>query len=179
MKLSVREMKPEDIETVIDYFLHADEAFLKGMGALKSKLPKREEWIEKLQLEIKKEYAQKEFYYIIWLLDGLAVGHSNVNQIHFEKKATMHLHVWPSEKRKSGLGIEFLKLTIPLYFKNLKLQTLICEPFSENIPPNKTLKKYGFDFIRSYETVPGWINFYQRVNRYELSKENFEQMQDE
>jgi len=175
MKLTVREMKSEDIALVVDYFLDAEEDFIRGMGAEKSKLPNREDWIKKLQLEVKKAYHDKEFYYIIWLLDDEPVGHSNVNQIHFGDVATMHLHVWNSKKRQSGLGIEFLKLAIPFYFKNLQIEKLICEPYSENIPPNKTLKKFGFDFIRSYATVPGWINFHQTVNRYELTKLKFKQ----
>lgn len=174
MKLTVQEMKPENIELVVDYFLDADEAFIRGMGADKSKLPKRQNWIDKLKLEVKKDYKEKEFYYIIWLIDNETVGHSNVNQIHYGEEATMHLHVWNTGKRKKGLGIDFLKLAIPFYFKNLELKKLICEPYSKNIPPNKTLKKFGFDFIRSYETIPGWINYRQTVNRYELTKEKLQ-----
>ena len=59
--------------------------------------------------------------FIIWQIDNKAVGHSNVNNIKFGESATMHLHLWERSKRKSGLGLEFLKMTIPLYFKNLSL----------------------------------------------------------
>ncbi len=37
--------------------------------------------------------------------------------------------------------------------------------------PNKVLKNLGFELIRTYDTTPGWINFHQTVNRYELQKE--------
>jgi len=43
MNLTVREMQLSDIEKIVDYFVNADLEFLKGMGADKSKLPKREE----------------------------------------------------------------------------------------------------------------------------------------
>lgn len=66
MELTVREIEVNEIEKVIDYFLNADAEFLKGMGADKSKLPARKEWID---------------------------------------------------KRKAGLGFDFLKLTVPYYFK--------------------------------------------------------------
>ena len=69
---------------------------------------------------------------------------------------------------KKGLGLDFLKLTIPYYFKNFRLQKLICEPYAENTAPNSILKKLGFEFVRTYDTIPGWINFEQTVNRYEL-----------
>ena len=169
MKCSIREMTIEDIPLVVDYFVLADEAYLLGMGAIKNKLLPREEWIRLLKAEVKKPYREKEFYYLIWLLDDQPVGHSNVNKIHFGDSATMHLHVWDEQKRMKGMGVEFLKMTIPQYFEKLKLKRIICEPYSQNIAPNKTLRKVGFTFVRVYETVPGWINFRQVVNRYELT----------
>ena len=81
--------------------------------------------------------------------------------------------MWKSESRKNGLGLKFLKKTIPLYFEKLHLKKLLCEPYFENIAPNRTLKNIGFEFIRTYETIPGPINFRQKVNHYELTKEAF------
>ena len=171
MKLTVREIQLNDIEKIVDYFVLADTEFLLGMGADKSKLPKREDWIKNLESEFQKPDTAKEFYYIIWLLDDLEVGHSNINTIEFGKSATMHLHLWNNDKRKSGLGLDFLRLTIPYYFKNFKLKKLICEPYSKNVAPNRVLVKLGFELVRTYETKPGLINFHQIVNRYELKKE--------
>ncbi len=171
MKLDIREMHSYDIEIIVDYFVNADHSFLRGMGVEKNKLPKRADWIEKLKIDLTKPYEKKEFYYVIWLIDNKAVGHSNINMIEFDSIATMHLHLWDKENRKNGLGIEFLKLTIPCYFEKFSLKKLICEPFSENVGPNKALKKVGFSLVKIYDTIPGWINFYQVVNRYELKKE--------
>ncbi len=179
MKVEIREFVASDIEKIVDYFIDAESDFLKGMGADKSKLPERQKWIYNLQSELIKPYREKDYYYIIWLLDGQPVGHSNVNHIDFGESATMHLHLWNSGTRKSGLGLEFLKMTIPLYFEKLELKKLICEPYSENIAPNRTLKKIGFDLIRAYETIPGPINFRQIVNRYELTKEQLEEIKND
>lgn len=173
MQLTVREMQLNDIEKIVDYFVLADTEFLRGMGADKSKLPNREDWIKKLESDFHKPNTTKEYYYIIWLFDKQEVGHSNINNIEFGKSATMHLHLWNTDKRKSGLGLKFLKQTIPHYFKNFKIEKLICEPYSKNIAPNKTMLKYGFELVRTYETKPGFINFYQKVNRYELKKNNY------
>lgn len=170
MNLSTREMQLSDIELVVGYFTNATPEFIHSLGAEKSKLPNRQEWIKLLKTQLKKPFKEKEFYYIIWLLNGEPIGHSNINQIHYGKEATMHLHVWEPQKRQKGLGVTYLKLTIPHYFKNFKLKKLLCEPYAKNIPPNKTLPKVGFKFIRAYETIPGWINFHQTVNRYELTK---------
>ncbi|MEM9142016.1 MAG: GNAT family protein [Bacteroidota bacterium] len=174
MNLSVREATASDIQNIVDYFWNSSPEFLLGMGAEKRKLPHRDTWIDKLQQELVKPYSKKEYYYIIWLLEGQPVGHSNVNAIRFGEQATMHLHIWNAHARKRGLGTGFLKLTIPSYFKNLQIQQLICEPFAENNAPNRTLVKLGFRFIQSYETVPGPINFLQKVNRYALERRNLE-----
>lgn len=170
MNLSVREMIVNDIENIVDYFVDANAAFLKAMGADKRKLLEREAWIKKLKVEFEKPYNEKEFYYIVWLIDGQPVGHSNINSISFGKSATMHLHLWKGNNRKKGLGVEFLKKSIPYYFEHFKLKKLICEPRAENIAPNEVLQKVGFHLKRTYETTPGWINFHQTVNRYEFTK---------
>ena len=91
--VSVREMRQNDIEFIVDYFLQASPEFLKGMGADKDKLPSRSVWIKKLESELIKPYPSKEFYYIIWLLDGIPVGHSNINHIDYKNTAKMHLHL--------------------------------------------------------------------------------------
>lgn len=175
MELNVREFTLEDLEKIVDYFVLADSEFLKGMGADKSKLPQKQDWIKKLESEFVLPYHKKDFYYIIWELDHQAIGHSNINNIEYGSSATMHLHLWETHTRKKGQGLEFLKLTIPYYFKHFKLKKLICEPYSKNVAPNKTLKKLDFERVRTYDTIPGWINFYQTVHRYELTKEQFDE----
>lgn len=48
MNLSVSEPNKSDIYKIVDYFTHPETTFLKGMGADKSKLPDRNQWIQKL-----------------------------------------------------------------------------------------------------------------------------------
>ena len=173
MNLKVREWTREDINLIVDYFYNADPEYLKSMGADKNKLPEKLSLSEKLSKEFDKPIAEKEYYYMIWLIGDRPVGHSNINNIHIGETAKMHLHLWEKINRQKGFGIEFLKQTIPFYFDNFRLKKLICEPYSKNPAPNRALSKLGFDFIREYETTPGAINFLQLVNRYELTKEHY------
>ncbi len=174
IKLTVRQLELSDHEKIVDYFLNADKAFLKGIGVDTSKLPSKQDWLKILEENFYLGIDQKKFYYIIWLLNDRAVGHSNINKIVNGKEAYMHLHIWQSQIRQQGIGIQFLKLTIPFYFQTYGLENLFCEPSASNLSPNRTLKKLGFDFIKSYDTTPGWINFYQTVNRWSLTREKFE-----
>lgn len=172
----VCESKLHHIPSIVDYFLESSPGYLQAMGANPLKLPNRNDWIDSLVYQYQKPYKIKSYYYVIWNVDDVPVGHSNINHIIFGESATMHLHIWNSKNRKKGMGLEFLKLSIPYYFKNFNLQTLICEPFANNPAPNKTLPKLGFTFVKKYETIPGPINYKQEVCRYELSIDRFKEI---
>ena len=148
MKISVREMKENDIQQIVEYFTNATPEFLIGMGADPNKLPGKQEWIEILQSEFEKDNEEKDFYYVIWQLSEKPIGHSNINKVKFAKEAYMHLHLWRKENRQKGIGLQLLKESILFYFKNFKLQELFCEPYSLNKAANKTLVKAGFEFIK-------------------------------
>lgn len=173
MTLSVIEARLEHFEFIVDYFINADINFLKGMGAEKSKLPLRQEWIERLVGEFHKPLAQKSNFYLIWLIDNVAVGHSNINKISYGQRAHMHLHLWDLHQRRSGLGKNFIAKSIPIYFSKFKLKELFCEPYALNPAPHNSLKKVGFTFVKTYETTPGFICFKQKVHQYKMDREQF------
>ena len=161
-------MQQQDINLVADYFLNADERLLTTMGVIREKIPPKDEWYKMISEQISKPYPQKQSYYIIWQVDDTPVGHSNANKIIFGEQAYMHLHIWNAGVRRKGMGTEFLIKTVRCYFKNLQLKKLYCEPNAFNDAPNKTLKKVGFHFVKTHVTTPGWLNFEQQCNLWEL-----------
>lgn len=171
--LSVRELESKDIESIIEYWLGAEPAFLEGMGVDLSKMPSREAWESSLNEQLSQAIPDKKSYCIIWQLDGVAVGHSNINKIRFGEEAFMHLHLWRSDIRQKGMGAALVKMTLPYFFENYALKNLYCEPYALNPAPNKTLQKLGFHFVKTYVTIPGWLNFEQPVNLWELSRDQF------
>jgi len=174
--LLVREIQQSDIEPLSDYWFKSDPAFLINMGVDLSKMPTREEWEQMLNEQLSQSYKEKKSYCIIWLLDGEPIGHSNVNRIIFGEEAYMHLHIWEPGNRTKGLGLQFVKMTLPFFFEKMKLRKICCEPYSLNPAPNKTMEKLGFEFIKEYVTVPGFINFEQPVKHWELTLEKFNQL---
>ena len=165
---TIREILLEDIDQITQYWLCANDDALSKMGVDKSKILSAPEWKKFLQEQIASPLNQKNSYCLIWLLNGKAVGHSNVNKIIFGESAYMHLHMWTSTARKKGAGLAFIKLCIPKFFEILKLKTIFCEPKSDNEAPNKTLAKVGFTFVKKHSCIPGWICFEQEVNLWEL-----------
>ena len=162
--LSVREIQEQDIESLSNYWFNADNDFLITMGVDLAKMRTRSEWEAMLMEQINSTVENKKSYCVIWLLNNKTVGHSNINKIKIGEEAYMHLHLWNSDSRKKGLGIEFIKLTLPYFFEKFKLQNLFCEPYALNPAPNKAIEKVGFEFVKKYTTTPGFINFEQEVS---------------
>lgn len=172
-RVSIRPIQKDDFKNIIDYFLNAEDNFLLGMGVDKRKLPTREAWMTIFEEEYVKAVEKKKAYYLIWLLNGKAIGHSNINKIVFGQQAFMHLHIWDPENRKKGIGFELIKMSVPFYFDIFRLRKLYCEPHAFNPGPNRTLEKVGFAFVKQYETTPGWINLQQIVNQWVLDVERY------
>jgi RimJ/RimL family protein N-acetyltransferase len=143
------------------------------MGVDLKKIPTRTSLTSMLKDQIKTDIEEKKSYALIWELDGLPVGHSNVNEIEFGHQAIMHLHLWQSSYRKRGIGTEFVKKSLPYYFENLQLEKLLCQPYALNLAPNRTLEKAGFTFVKKIKTIPGYLNFEQEVNIWKLSRKQF------
>lgn len=171
--LSVREIQPPDIESILAYWLGSDPDFLIGMGVDLQKIPSKADWSAMLSKQLSLPYDKKPSYCTIWEVDGAAVGHCNVNTIEFGEEAFMHLHMWNAGIRQRGIGTQLVKMSLPWFFDNLQLKRLYCEPYALNPAPNKTLERVGFTFVRQYVGIPGSLSFEQPVNRWELRYEDF------
>ncbi len=114
---------------------------------------------------------ERDNYFLIWELDGLAVGFSSLDEIVPGKQANMHLHVAVPFERKRGHGAEFVKRSVPIYFDEFDLEVLYCEPYAFNTAPNRALQKAGFEYVETVELVPGPINFHQAVTRWKITRD--------
>ncbi|WP_196892607.1 GNAT family N-acetyltransferase [Aureivirga marina] len=170
MHLSIRELEIKDIPLITDYWLLSDKDFLISMGVALDKIPSRENFTKMLTKQLSLPIKERQTYALIWEIDGNAVGHTNVNEIVENKQAKMHLHLWNATNRKKGVGVKLVQKSLPIFFDKLNLEKIICEPYAENPAPNKVLEKIGFTFIKSHVTIPGSINFEQKVNTWEICK---------
>jgi RimJ/RimL family protein N-acetyltransferase len=175
--LSVREIQHKDIDLICNYWLNSGDEYLLGMGVDRKKMPSRETFSTMLKEQLNLPIQSKNAYCIIWEYEGNPIGHSNTNPTRFGEEATMHLHLWNNETRGKGNGTQLLRMTLKLYFDNLKLKKLYCEPYALNAAPNKALEKAGFKFVKEYTTIPGFLNFEQPVKRWEMTREAFFDLQ--
>lgn len=163
-----------DLPLIADYWLKSSDAYLVGMGVDLAKVPKREVLLESLKAPLGEDYPAKSSLAMILEIDGIASGHCNVNCIKYGEEANMHLHLWRSELRQKGLGSIMVLKSLKHFFKHLKLKRIICEPYALNPAPNKILQKLGFSFEKKYRCIPGTLNFEQEVNRYCITKAEFD-----
>ena len=173
MNLNVREATIDDIPLIANYWKKADQEYLNGMGVDISKMTDVDKFTQIIIQQTMLPYESKKSYALVWEIDGVPIGHSNLSDIEYGETAKMHLHIWESPFRKKGVGVQCVKMSLPFYFKNLKLKVLVCEPYALNPAPNKTLQRAGFTFEKKYVTVPGPVCFEQEVNRWLISHKDF------
>jgi RimJ/RimL family protein N-acetyltransferase len=160
-----------DYERMVDYFLRAERSYLEGMGVDPQRLPARAVWLERLLAERELADRDKQLFYVSWLRDGVAIGHSNINRIRYAEDAYAHLHIWLPQSRRAALGAELFRRSVNLFLRRFELRRLYCEPFAHNPAPNRVLSKLGFALLDTYRTVPGAIAFEQDVNRWVIEQE--------
>lgn len=168
-RISIRPMEVGESHLIPDYFHQLSDNQLLGMGVDPPKLPSRGDWKQLLREDFDRQHDKRHFFYLLWLVAGAVAGHSNINKIRFGDHAFAHLHLWNAAHRQRGLGTALFRMSVKEYVEQFQLKTIYCEPFAENPAPNRTIPKAGFTFVKRYETLPGWINYHQAVNRWRFS----------
>ncbi|MCT4623235.1 MAG: GNAT family N-acetyltransferase [Schleiferiaceae bacterium] len=172
-QLECRSMTSEDVALVAQYWANLKSEDMQRMGVDESKLPDLNTLKQNLNHQLSLPIEERRSYATIWYVNKEQIGHCNVNPFEFDKEGFLHLHVWKPLNRNKGLGTKLVELSVRHFFKELSLKTIYSEPFAENTAPNATLPKVGFKKMKTYETIPGSINFLQRVNRWQLKREEF------
>lgn len=170
MSLTVREMTAAETDIVIEYFQTATPEYLETLGVDPSRLPPVEAWRDRLRRECGLPAAQRAMVLVIWLANDRPIGFSTADKIRYGEQANMHLHVIDPARRHQGVGVECVRHSVDIYFQQLKLKRLFCEPNAFNVAPNRTLQKAGFKYLKTHMTVPGPLNFHQAVTRWVIER---------
>jgi RimJ/RimL family protein N-acetyltransferase len=168
MSLTVREMLLSEVGLIISYFHDASPEHLAMLGVDRGRLPDPAHWRELYRQDYARPIAQRRTLPVIWELDAEPIGFSVADKIIHGREAHMHLHIIAPTLRRSGHGTACVRLTARLYVEALALQRLFCEPNAFNVAPNRTLQRAGFRYVKTYETIPGPLNYPQPVTRWVL-----------
>jgi RimJ/RimL family protein N-acetyltransferase len=164
-------MQLSDTHVIIDYFHSASPEFLNGLGVDPSRLPPRAQWKAGFEQRFALPVEERNFFAIIWEIDGRPAGWSSCDKIVFGQEAYMHLHILDPDHQQRGNGTFFVRESAKIYFDNLRISRLFCEPYAFNVAPNRTLQAAGFKYVKTHMTVPGALNFHQPVTRWVLERD--------
>jgi RimJ/RimL family protein N-acetyltransferase len=167
-RLRVREMQLADVGIRIDYFHDASDEYLHALGVDRARLLSREAWRAFYEADFARPIRDRENYLLAWELDMEVVGMGIADQITFGEQAFMHLHILEPDRRRSGLGTEFVKLTAAVLFEVLEIKRLYCQPNAFNVAPNRTLQRAGFRYVFTKEMAPRPTDFPQPMTRWVL-----------
>jgi RimJ/RimL family protein N-acetyltransferase len=170
MSLEIREMRPDEVDHIIDYFHRAGPEHLELMGVDPTRLPQRAEWRTRLVAALALRVEERPVFPVAWLEDDRCIGFSTADKIIYGEQAHMHLHIIEPDRRAGGLGALCVARTARLYFDRLRLERLFSEPNAFNIAPNRALQKAGFRYVKTHMTVPGPLNYHQAVTRWVIER---------
>jgi RimJ/RimL family protein N-acetyltransferase len=165
-----RPMQLSETDIIIDYFQSASPEYLNTLGVDPSRLLERAQWKARFEHLFARPIEERNFFAIIWEIDGQPAGWSSADKVVFGEEAYMHLHVIDPARRRQGNGTFFVRESANIYFDTLRISRLYCEPHALNVAPNRTLQAAGFKYVKTHETVPGPFNFHQPVTRWLLEK---------
>ncbi len=166
----VRELELSEVGFRIDYFLEASNEYLQTLGVERARLPERDAWLAHYAQEFSLPIRARESYLLAWELDGQLVGFSSADPFVFGSEAFMHLHIGVADRRRSGLGVQFVRLSAERYFSALELERLYCQPNAFNVAPNRTLQKAGFRYVQTLMDQPHPMNSRQAMTRWVLER---------
>ncbi|HWD25009.1 MAG TPA: GNAT family N-acetyltransferase [Acidimicrobiales bacterium] len=169
-QLTVKTMNLAEVGVRINYFHDATDDYLRKLGVDRALLPTREAWREFYEEDYARPLRARLNYLLVWDLDGEVIGFSSADRIVFGEEAFMHLHILSRSQRKRGLGTEFVRRSVEVYFDALELKRLFCEPNAFNVAPNRTLQRAGFSYLFTHEAAPSSINFLQATTRWVLDR---------
>ncbi len=164
-------MRADEFHIRIDYFHRATDAELIVLGVDRARLPSPRTWQESYDEDLSRPLKERSGYALLWMLDHVIVGFSTADQIVFGQEARMHLHIVDADRRRQGLGTQFVRLSAKAYFEIFELQRLFCEPNAVNVAPNRTLQRAGFRYVLSRECTPSPINFPQVTTQWVLERD--------
>jgi RimJ/RimL family protein N-acetyltransferase len=167
----VRELDLSEVGFRIDYFHDASDEFLQTLGVARERLPEREEWRAHYEHEFSLPIRERESFLLAWELDGDVVGFSSADPFTFGSEAFMHLHIRLPDRRRAGLGVQFVRRSAELYFSTLELERLYCQPNAFNVAPNRTLQKAGFRYVQTFIDQPHPMNVRQPLTRWVLERD--------
>lgn len=171
MHLTVRAFAAEDIADYVAYFTQMPPAESERMGLAADRLPPPGQMHADLAASLTQPIDRVRSFMLAWCVDGAVIGHSSLKDIARGESGRMHLHMWRSDLRGKGYGPPLFCLAALDFYERFDVQSIICEPKSDNPMPNRMLRKIGFPLLKSYVGESSELSVVCELNRYDIQRE--------
>lgn len=109
--------------------------------------------------------------YLVWLVDGRAVGFNSLKRIVFGVRGDMHLHMWDGGLRGKGFGGTLFCLAALEFFERFRLKEIVCEPSRGNPAPNEMLRRVGFRLIGTRVGASSDLSLVTDLNTFAIERD--------
>jgi RimJ/RimL family protein N-acetyltransferase len=150
MNARIRELKLDDVDGIIAYFLRLSAAELDHIGIDGASLKLEDDWKKWFEKSLYQPLYKASAYFLVWDIDDAMVGFTFVDRIVYGGDAYLHMYLIQPQLRKSGYGQKFLQQSIKTLFDQFKFDELYCEPSAINTQAQRTLQACGFKYVKTH-----------------------------
>jgi len=143
---------------------------LVRMGVDPGKVPPPATLQRQLEALIDVAARDADTAYVVWLVDGRAVGFNSLKNIVFGERGDMHLHMWDAAERGKGYGKTLFCLAALDFFERFRLQRIVCEPSRANAMPNAMLQGVGFRVLGTRTGKASELSVVTELNTYAIER---------
>ena len=171
VRLTVRPLATEDLDSYIAYFTRPSKADAERMGLAIDRVPSPTRLRSDLEAMIAAPVDQLRSFVLAWCVDRKAVGHSSLKDIVPGDFGSIHLHMWRPDLRGKGYGPRLFCLSALDFYERFNLKRIICEPKADNPMANRMLKKIGFPLVLTHIAASSELSVVCELNRYEILRD--------
>jgi RimJ/RimL family protein N-acetyltransferase len=170
-ELVLRDLEPDDIDALVDYWIDADPAYLDFLGVDREKLGSDDDVRRRFASLIRTGDPDQERVAFVSTLDGVVTSYTNFHFVSPEENY-MHAHVIrPSARGKGMASSSFANLMRVVFAEFPRVENLlfVTQPHNDRI--NHLLTRAGLTGeLRWYDEPdglprPGWFNVFTLTRR--------------
>jgi RimJ/RimL family protein N-acetyltransferase len=138
---ALRDLTPEDIPAIADYWLLSPDEFLNAMGIDRARLGSREDIHRRFSSAIRTGSAAHASLALAITLDERFIGYTLLNQYSTEVNYS-HWHIIEARLRGCGISTALYPHRIKAYFDLTPISRLIHQTRTRNVGVNLMLDKF-------------------------------------
>lgn len=137
----IRDLTPEDIPAISDYWLFSPEEFLNAMGIDRARLGSREDIHRRFSSAVRDGSVAKPSMAFAITLDERLVGYTLLNRYSSEVNYS-HWHIIEPQSRGCHISTSLYPSRIKIYFELAPISRLIHQTRTRNVGVNHMLDKF-------------------------------------